>query len=227
MPARLARRRARPQARRGRAGAALARTALAMMILVLVQIALGGLVAGSKAGLTYNTWPLMMAASSPAGLFSGTPGSRTSSTTSPGAVQPPADRLRAADPAILPAVDARAARPGTGAARRATALAGLVAAQASLGIVTLLLVVPLWAGLAHQVAAMLVLGMRAPCASLPGARRDPEARAPPYGSSECRGTVRPRSCVRFNLDRPGGRLRFRGEEARCPCRSPSLTPPQP
>ncbi len=60
---------------------------------------------------------------------------------------------------LLHAVDVRRTAPGTGAARRATALAGLVAAQATLGIVTLLLVVPLWAGLMHQVAAMLVLGM--------------------------------------------------------------------
>ncbi len=33
--------------------------ARALLGLVFVQIALGGLVAGSKAGLTYNTWPLM------------------------------------------------------------------------------------------------------------------------------------------------------------------------
>jgi cytochrome c oxidase assembly protein subunit 15 len=45
------------------------------------------------------------------------------------------------------------------AARRARALAGLTLAQMALGIVTLLLAVPLWAGLAHQVFAMAVLAM--------------------------------------------------------------------
>ncbi|HYP56676.1 MAG TPA: COX15/CtaA family protein, partial [Beijerinckia sp.] len=45
------------------------------------------------------------------------------------------------------------------AAKRAFALAGLVAAQATIGIVTLVLVVPLWAGLLHQAFAMIVLGM--------------------------------------------------------------------
>ena len=49
--------------------------------------------------------------------------------------------------------------PGSKAARRATALAGLTLGQMALGIVTLVLVVPLWAGLAHQVFAMAVLAM--------------------------------------------------------------------
>jgi len=42
---------------------------------------------------------------------------------------------------------------------RAFAVAGLVAMQAAIGIVTLVLAVPLWAGLLHQAFAMLVLGM--------------------------------------------------------------------
>ena len=43
--------------------------------LILFQIALGGLVAGSKAGLTYNTWPLMDGALVPpaSALFAVTP----------------------------------------------------------------------------------------------------------------------------------------------------------
>ena len=49
--------------------------------------------------------------------------------------------------------------PGSKAAKRATAMAGLTLAQMVLGIVTLVLVVPLWAGLAHQVFAMAVLAM--------------------------------------------------------------------
>jgi cytochrome c oxidase assembly protein subunit 15 len=43
--------------------------------------------------------------------------------------------------------------------RRAVVIAGLTLAQMALGIVTLLLVVPLWAGLAHQLLAFAVLGM--------------------------------------------------------------------
>jgi cytochrome c oxidase assembly protein subunit 15 len=51
------------------------------------------------------------------------------------------------------------AAPASGAARRARALAGLVLAQGALGVVTLVLAVPLWAGLAHQAFAMVVLAM--------------------------------------------------------------------
>jgi cytochrome c oxidase assembly protein subunit 15 len=51
------------------------------------------------------------------------------------------------------------AREGGPVGRRATVLAGLCLAQGALGVVTLLLGVPLWAGLAHQLAAMAVLGV--------------------------------------------------------------------
>lgn len=133
-----------------------------IMGLVLAQIGLGALVAGLRAGQAYNTWPLM-----------------------DGHLIPPGDLLGALTPwwrnlvdniaevqfqhrmlaylvlalALIQAVWTRRVAPGTSAARRATALAGLVAAQAALGIVTLLLVVPLWAGLLHQAFAMVVLAM--------------------------------------------------------------------
>ena len=47
---------------------------------------------------------------------------------------------------------------GGGIARRAGLVLALVLCQAGLGIATLLLAVPLWAALAHQAVAMLVLG---------------------------------------------------------------------
>jgi len=135
-----------------------------LMGLILFQIALGGLVAGSKAGLTYNTWPLM-----------------------DGVLVPPASALFVVRPWIENFVDnvvlvqfnhrlvayaivafalwhawtMRRRAAGSKAASRATAMAGLALAQMALGIVTLLLVVPLWAGLAHQVFAMAVLAMAA------------------------------------------------------------------
>jgi cytochrome c oxidase assembly protein subunit 15 len=138
---------------------------------VLVQIALGGLVAGSKAGLTYNTWPLMDGGFAPGGLFAVTPW--IENFVDNVALVQFNHRLTAyalLALAAFHAFDARRTAPGTGAARRATALVGLVAAQAVLGIVTLLLVVPLWAGLAHQLAAMLVLGMASAHARLSLAR---------------------------------------------------------
>ena len=135
--------------------------ALALPLLVLVQIFLGGLVAGSHAGLLYNTWPTMN-----------------------GALVPPAAELFAVRPwienfvdntalvqlnhrlaaylivllALVHAVHARLSAPGP-AAGRAMGVAALSLAQMGLGIATLLLAVPLWAGLAHQVLAMGVLMM--------------------------------------------------------------------
>ena len=60
--------------------------------------------------------------------------------------------------ALLHAVDARLSG-SPAAAGRAAGIAGLALLQASLGIATLLLGVPLWAALAHQVLAMALLTM--------------------------------------------------------------------
>lgn len=133
-----------------------------LLVLVFIQIALGGLVAGSKAGLAFNTWPLMD------GGFS--PGLSTLFAVSP-LIENFADNValvqlnhRIGAYLLLVAaawhwVAMRKSHNGAPVARRATVLAGLVVAQALLGIVTLLLAVPLWAGLAHQGAAMAVLAM--------------------------------------------------------------------
>jgi cytochrome c oxidase assembly protein subunit 15 len=142
--------------------ARLNRTAVAVMALVLAQIFLGGLVAGSKAGLVYNTWPGMDGAFAPplAELFAVRPW--IENFVDNHALVQLDHRLIAyvlLAVAILHAVDARRTLPGSGTARRATGVAVLVLAQAALGITTLLLAVPLWAGLSHQVFAMAVLTM--------------------------------------------------------------------
>lgn len=143
---------------------ALARGARWLLALVLFQIALGGLVAGSRAGFTFNTWPLMDGRVIPdaATLFAVSPW--IENFVDNVALVQLNHRLVAYGLlafALWHAVQAWMIGPGTSAARRATALAGLVGAQAALGVVTLVLVVPLWAGLAHQVLAMIVLAMAA------------------------------------------------------------------
>jgi cytochrome c oxidase assembly protein subunit 15 len=133
-----------------------------LMLLTFVQIALGGLVAGSKAGFTFNTWPLM----------DGTlvPGAATLLAQSPlwenfvdnVALVQFNHRVGAyllLAMALWHAFAMRRAAPGSGGAKRATAIAGLMLGQSALGIVTLLLVVPIWAGLAHQALAFTVLAM--------------------------------------------------------------------
>lgn len=125
---------------------------------VLVQIFLGGLVAGLDAGLTYTTWPLM-----------------------DGHLVPPMENLLAQQPVwhnffenvLTVQFDHRLAayalfalalghwlsarRVGGAVRRRATLILALVIAQATLGILTLIHQVPIDIALAHQFGATIVL----------------------------------------------------------------------
>ena len=58
---------------RERPGAPYARWSLALVALVYLMILSGGLVAGTRAGFVYPTWPLMGDSFIPAGLYAGTP----------------------------------------------------------------------------------------------------------------------------------------------------------
>jgi heme a synthase len=134
----------------------IAFSARAIVALLLVQIALGALVAGSKSGLTYNTWPLMDGALVPGSdvLFVVKPW--IENFVDNAALVQFNHRMTAyllLALAIWHAVDAR----GTAAARGAFHVAAALSLQAALGIVTLLLHVPLWAALLHQIMAALIL----------------------------------------------------------------------
>jgi len=134
-------------------------SAAVLLLLVLVQIFIGALVAKTGAGLTFNTWPLM-----------------------DGSFIPPFDQLFAMVPywknlfenvmtiqfihrmmayllfaaAFLHAIDTQRSGPFP-AGLRGAVLFALVAAQAMLGIVTLLWGSPLWVSLVHQAGAVAVL----------------------------------------------------------------------
>jgi cytochrome c oxidase assembly protein subunit 15 len=138
----------------------LRRFASATLCVIFLQIFLGALVGGLRAGHAYNTWPLM-----------------------DGHLILPSDVLFALQPlwrnltdnlamvqfqhrfvayallalALAQALFAKRVAPQSRVKRRAFHLFGLIFTQAGLGIVTLLLVVPLWAGLLHQAFAMVVL----------------------------------------------------------------------
>ncbi len=132
--------------------------AFLLVLVTLKQIFLGALVAGLRAGLTYNTWPLMDGKFVPPveHLFKQAPwwmNFLDNVTTVQFDHRMAAYALLAL--ALLNALFARHA----GAMRRGWTIVLLVLAQAGLGIATLLLVVPLWAALLHQAFAMLVLGM--------------------------------------------------------------------
>jgi heme a synthase len=132
-----------------------AASARVLVGLVLLQIALGALVAGSKSGLTYPTWPLM-----------------------DGALVPPATVLFAQTPLIENFVDNAALvqfnhrftaylllafavlhwwRLRASAVKGAGHIALAITTQAGVGVLTLLLAVPLWAGLLHQFMAAIIL----------------------------------------------------------------------
>jgi cytochrome c oxidase assembly protein subunit 15 len=129
---------------------------LALMVLVLIQIYLGALVAGTDAGLVYNTWPLI-----------------------DGSIVPDAARLWFISPAwrnifentltiqfdhrmiaytiwIVAMVHAFGAWRARREMGGALILAGLVTLQAALGITTLLYQAPLPLSLAHQMLAVIV-----------------------------------------------------------------------
>ncbi|MDF3180476.1 COX15/CtaA family protein [Mesorhizobium sp. P17.1] len=138
------------------------RLAGAIVLLALIQIYLGGLVAGLHAGLSYNTWPLMDGKVIPADLLLLKP-AWLNFFENPKTVQF-VHRLGAYTlfaVALWHMIATWRRQPGTTHARRATLLFLLVLAQASIGIGTLLMQVPLHMALTHQGVALIVLGFAA------------------------------------------------------------------
>jgi cytochrome c oxidase assembly protein subunit 15 len=129
---------------------------LALVVLVLGQIYLGALVAGLRAGLIYNTWPLIDGALVPglASLFFNEPWWRNlfeNALTVQFNHRTMAYAILAV--AMLHALDAWRTPWRAGA----VILLAAVVVQAALGIITLLQQTPLALALVHQGMAMLVL----------------------------------------------------------------------
>jgi heme a synthase len=131
--------------------------AVVVISLCYVQILIGALVAGLKAGRTYNTWPLMDGAVVPGGLFQLSPWYLNLFENA--AMVQFNHRMAGYLLALVALVHA------VGLIRRAddervrtTAglLAALILAQIGIGVWTLLAWVPLWLGIAHQAGALVV-----------------------------------------------------------------------
>jgi cytochrome c oxidase assembly protein subunit 15 len=134
--------------------------AVALMVLVLFQIYLGALTAGLRAGLTYNTWPLIDGAFVPSGahLFFDQPLWRNffeNALTVQFEHRMMAYTVLVV--ALLHAVDALRMKRRGAATTGAVVLALAVILQATLGVLTLLHQVPIGLGLAHQGMALAVL----------------------------------------------------------------------
>jgi cytochrome c oxidase assembly protein subunit 15 len=134
-------------------------SAAGLVALVLLQIYLGALVAGLRAGLVYNTWPLIDGAFVPRAdaLFANAPAWRNFFDNM---LTVQFDHRMAAYVlwvvAVLHAIDAARSRAGP-ALIGALALAAALTVQAVLGILTLVYVAPLALALAHQGMAIVVL----------------------------------------------------------------------
>jgi cytochrome c oxidase assembly protein subunit 15 len=135
-------------------------SALAVLVLVIVQIYLGALVAGLRAGLIYNTWPLIDGRLVPdaSRLFFNAPLWRNlfeNTLTVQFDHRMVAYALEAA--VLLHTLDVARTLRGGPALTAALALASAVTIQAALGITTLLHQAPLALALLHQAMAMVVL----------------------------------------------------------------------
>jgi heme a synthase len=144
----------------GEAPARLRWTSWALVVVTFVQIYLGALVAGLRAGRIYNTWPLIDGGFIPpsAQLLFETPWWRNLFDNM--LTVQFEHRMTAYALVLLVAFhafDVMRAGAGRAAVRGAHRLLAAVLLQAGLGIATLLLVVPIHLALTHQAAAIAVL----------------------------------------------------------------------
>jgi cytochrome c oxidase assembly protein subunit 15 len=135
-------------------------TAGMVLGLTFVQLYLGALVAGLRAGRVYNTWPEIDGAWIPsvARLWFEAPWWRNlfdNTLTVQFEHRMTAYTLFAL--AVLHAIDAVRSRAGAATISGALALTAAITVQATLGILTLLYQVPILLGLAHQAVAIVVL----------------------------------------------------------------------
>jgi heme a synthase len=161
------------------AGAArLKITSIALVVLTFLQLYLGALVAGLRAGLVYNTWPDIDGSLIPsaARLWFETPWWRNlfdNTLTVQFEHRMTAYALLAL--AAFHAFDAMRSRAGTAAINGALWLLAAITLQATLGILTLLNQVPIGLALAHQAVAIAVLTLAVLQAERLAARR-PESK---------------------------------------------------
>ena len=132
--------------------------AVALAALVYAQLGLGALVAGLRAGLIYNTWPMMGESLVPGEAFP-SPWARAM-LDDPATAQFDHRMLAYAVLAfalvqMLAAL--RAAPPQL--ARRTALLAGVAALQAGLDVATLVFAVPIALALTHQATALVLFGL--------------------------------------------------------------------
>jgi heme a synthase len=135
------------------------RSAAAFAALIFCQLGLGALVAGLRAGLIYNTWPMMGSRWIPAEAFP----SPWPKAMLDDAVTSQFDHRFVAYAvvvfALAQAIAALRAAPGQALARRSLVLACVATLQAALGVATLVFAAPIGVALAHQALALMLIGL--------------------------------------------------------------------
>ncbi|WP_291560296.1 COX15/CtaA family protein [Bradyrhizobium sp.] len=145
---------------RSAAASRLRVTSVALLLLTFLQLYLGALVAGLRAGKIYNTWPDIDGGLIPsaARLFFETPWWRNLfDNTLTVQFEHRMVGYALVATAVLHALDAARSRAERSTVNGALWLAAVVILQATLGIVTLLNQVPMDLALAHQAVAIAVL----------------------------------------------------------------------
>jgi cytochrome c oxidase assembly protein subunit 15 len=136
-----------------------ATSALLFAALVFCQLGLGALVAGLRAGLIYNTWPLMGSSLVPGEAFRPSPLQAIFGDAATAQFDHRMIAYAVVAFAIVQAIAAARTAPGSPLARRAMVLAAVALLQVALGIATLLALVPIGLALSHQAPALALFGL--------------------------------------------------------------------
>ena len=127
--------------------------------LIFCQLGLGALVAGLRAGLIYDTWPLMGSSLVPGEAFRPNPLQAMFGDPATAQFDHRMIAYAVVAFALVQAIVALRAAPGSLLASRAMVLAAVALLQVGLGIATLLTFVPIELALAHQALALALFGL--------------------------------------------------------------------
>jgi cytochrome c oxidase assembly protein subunit 15 len=147
----------RPQTRAPPRGFAI--SAWIFAALIFCQLGLGALVAGLRAGLIYNTWPLMGSSFVPGEAFHPSPLKAIFADPATAQFDHRMLGYTVVVFALVQAAAALRAAPGSPLSSRAVVLAGVALIQVGLGIATLLAFVPIELALPHQALALALFGL--------------------------------------------------------------------
>ena len=130
-----------------------------LVAIIFCQLGLGALVAGLRAGLIYNTWPLMGSSLVPGEAFHPNALQAIFGDAATAQFDHRMVAYAVVAFAIIQAIAALRAAPGSPLASRAVVVAGVALLQVGLGVATLLAFVPIELALPHQALALALFGL--------------------------------------------------------------------